>query len=434
MEREITQVQFLIPPKLELKRVAAYARVSSHKEAMLHSLSAQVSYYSELIQSHPDWVYCGVYSDEGLTGTKENRKDFQRLINDCRAGNLDMIITKSISRFARNTVTLLEKIRELKSLNVDVYFEEQNIHTISADGELLITILASYAQEESRSASENQKWRIRKGFQNGELVNLNFIYGYTIHKGSIVVNECEATIVREIFQRVIQGESLCRIAKDLNTRGVQRHFSGEWTSNRIRDLVSNEKYMGNALLQKTFRNNHIEKKRRKNNGELPKYYAEDTHEPIVDAETFTQAQVILGRISQEHDHSTPKHSMLTGMIRCGMCGKNYKRTVNNGHPFWSCSTYIQKGKAVCPSKRIPEATMQQVVYDTLKAEGVNEDTFNETVDYIQANSGNVITFHLYDGRTLRAEWKDRSRKESWTPEMKERARQKALAQFKKKET
>lgn len=433
MERIIKQVHFNTPPKLNLKRVAAYARVSSGKDAMLHSLSAQVSYYSKYIQGHTDWVYCGVYADEGLTGTKDNRGEFQRMIKDCQNGTIDMIVTKSISRFARNTVTLLEKIRELKAIGVDIYFEEQNIHTMSSDGELMLTILASYAQEESRSASENQKWRIRKGFQNGELVNLNFIFGYTIHKGSIVVNEYEAPIVKEIFQRVVQEESLCRIAKDLNLRCVQRPFSGEWTSNRIRDLVSNEKYIGNALLQKTFRNNHIEKKRRKNNGELPMYYAEATHEAIVDVETFTQAQLVLGRISQEHDHSTPKHSRLTGKIRCGMCGKNFKRTVNNGHPFWSCSTYIQRGKASCSAKRIPEATIEKVVTDTLKSEGIDQDEFCEAVDYIQADNGNMITFHFQGGRTLCTGWKDRSRKESWTPEMKERARKKALAQFKKKE-
>ena len=146
-------------------RVAAYARVSSGKDAMLHSLSAQVSYYSTLIQANSEWTYCGVYADEAKTGTKDSRENFQRMLTDCRNGKIDLVITKSISRFARNTVTLLETVRELKSLGVDVYFEEQNIHTLSADGEMMLTILASYAQEESLSASENQKWRIRKNFE-----------------------------------------------------------------------------------------------------------------------------------------------------------------------------------------------------------------------------------------------------------------------------
>ena len=433
MERIITKVKFYNPPKLELKRVAAYARVSSNKDAMLHSLSAQVSYYSEYIQNHTDWIYCGVYADEGLTGTKDNRGEFQRMLNDCRNGKLDMIITKSISRFARNTVTLLETIRELKAIGVDIYFEEQRIHTMSSDGELMITILASYAQEESRSASENQKWRIRKGFQNGELVNLRFMFGYTIHKGIIVINENEATIVREIFQRVVQGETLCAIAKDLNSRNVQRHLAGEWTSNRIRDLVSNEKYLGNALLQKTYRNNHIEKKRRKNKGELPMYYAEGTHEAIIDGATFLEAQSVLGNISQSHKHDTPAHGMLTGKIRCGNCGKNYKRTKNHGNAFWSCSTYIQKGKALCPSKRIPEPTMLQTILDVLSADCIDEDRFNAEISFIQADDGNKLTFHFVNGEIKHKVWKDHSRRDSWTPEMREQARQRAFLQHKQKE-
>ena len=167
LERTIKKVTFSTPIEKPLTRVAAYARVSTGKDAMLHSLSAQVSHYSNLIQNHPGWSYAGVYADEAVTGTKEDRKNFQRLIADCKTGKIDAIITKSISRFARNTVTLLNTIRELKDIGIDVYFEEQNVHTLSADGELLITLLASYAQEESRSASENQKWRVRKNFREG---------------------------------------------------------------------------------------------------------------------------------------------------------------------------------------------------------------------------------------------------------------------------
>ncbi len=168
-ERVVQRIQFPEAQKVKLLRTAAYARVSSGKDAMLHSLSAQVSYYNSFIQSNPEWLFCGVYADEALTGTKEFRQNFQKLLSECRAGNIDLIITKSISRFARNTVTLLETVRELKVLGVDVYFEEQNIHTMSADGELMLTILASYAQEESYSASENQKWRIRKDFEVGKV-------------------------------------------------------------------------------------------------------------------------------------------------------------------------------------------------------------------------------------------------------------------------
>ena len=168
MERVIEKINYPVPTAPKLTRVAAYARVSSGKDAMLHSLSAQVSYCNRTIPNHPRWLFCGVYADEALTGTKDTREQFQRLLTDCKAGKVDLVITKSISRFARNTLTLLETVRELKSLGVAVYFEEQNIHSLSADGELILTILAGYAQEESLSASENQKWRLKQKFLNGQ--------------------------------------------------------------------------------------------------------------------------------------------------------------------------------------------------------------------------------------------------------------------------
>ena len=194
---KVTEIQF--PKRIEaLPRVAAYARVSSGKDAMLQSLSSQVSYYSSMIQSHPGWLYAGVYADEARTGTKEARPEFQRLLEYCRAGKINLVVTKSISRFAWNTVTLLATVRELKALGVDVFFEEQHIHTLSADGELMITILASYAQEESFSASENQKWRIRKNFQEGKPWDA-MILGYRYKDGRYEIEPGEAAIVRKIY-------------------------------------------------------------------------------------------------------------------------------------------------------------------------------------------------------------------------------------------
>lgn len=293
MERIVQRVEFKTASKPKTKRVAAYARVSSGKDAMLHSLSAQVSYYSSYIQSHNDWVYAGVYADEAKTGTKDSRENFQKLIAECRKGNVDLIITKSISRFARNTVTLLQTVRELKNIGVDVYFEEQNIHSISPDGELMLTFLASYAQEESLSASENQKWKIRNGFRQGELINMRAMFGYKIDSDGITPDSETAPIVKEVFQRVIQGESYGAIARDLNDRNILCVLGGEWDTYRISRMLTNEKYTGNALLQKKFRNNHLDKKLLKNEGELPRYYAEDTHEGIIDKDTFDKVQLIV---------------------------------------------------------------------------------------------------------------------------------------------
>lgn len=186
-------------PQLEKKtKVAAYARVSSGKDAMLHSLPAQVSYYSKLKQKNNDWLYVGVYVDEAVTGTLDTCEEFQRMLEDAKNGKIDAIITKSISRFARNTVTLLTSIRELKQIGVDVYFEEQNIHTLSGDGELMLSILASYAQEESRSVSENMKWRIKKNFEEGKPWNY-IIYGYTCENGKFEIVPNEAKVVRLIY-------------------------------------------------------------------------------------------------------------------------------------------------------------------------------------------------------------------------------------------
>ena len=216
------------PPKLAQKtRVAAYARVSSGKDAMLHSLSAQVSHYSSVIQSNPDWLYAGVYADEAKTVTKDSRENFQRLLTDCRAGRIDMVITKSISRFARNTVTLLQTVRELKVLEVDVFFEEQNIHTLSSAGEVMLSILASYAQEESRSASENQKWRVKRKFEAGIPCD-GTILGYRYENGAYVIQPEEAEVVRSIYADYLSGMGVAAIMKKLNAAGAPTRFGNKW--------------------------------------------------------------------------------------------------------------------------------------------------------------------------------------------------------------
>ena len=430
MSRTITIMPTL--PKLERKkRVAAYARVSSGKDAMLHSLSAQVSHYSNFIQNHGDWIYAGVYADEAKTGTKDSRENFQRLIADCRAGKIDMVITKSISRFARNTVTLLQTVRDFKAWEVDIFFEEQNIHTMSADGELMLTILASYAQEESRSASENQKWRVRKAFENGELMNLRFLFGYDISADGITVNEEEAAVVREIFTRFNSGESMSSICRDLDARGFKGSLGGTWCPERIRETLSNEKYLGNALLQKKYRNNHIEKKLVPNNGELPKYYAEGTHEPIIDRETFDKAQERLEMLAQQTSkRKRPTRSAFSGLVRCGLCGNTYKRTTHKGRHFWNCATYQTKGKSACAAKRIPEETLISLTCEALEIDNLDSDTVRNRITVIRAEQNNTVVFSLDDGSEIKKQWKDRSRSESWTDEMKEDARQKALERSK----
>ena len=407
MERIVTRVKMM--PKLpKLKRVAAYARVSSGKDAMLHSLSAQVSYYSTLIQSHNGWEYAGVYADEALTGTKESRENFQRLLNDCRSGKIDMVITKSISRFARNTVTLLQTVRELKALNIDVYFEEQNIHSADSDGELMLSILASYAQEESLSASENQKWRVRQNFEQGKPWR-GYMMGYRYDGERYVVVPEEAEVVRSIYADYLSGKGLVAIIKRLNEEGILTQQGFTWHRSAITKILTNYTYTGNLLLQTKFRENHLTKRTLVNNGELPQYHAENTHEPIIDIGTYNSVQLEMKRRAEKYS-GKPTHNTypFTGLITCDNCGKHYRRKVTPTGAVWICSTYNTYGKSKCPSKAIPETTLTALVDEI---GGVDKITA------ITAKNNNILEFTLTSGEVATRKWQDRSRAESWTPEM-----------------
>lgn len=426
MQRNIRKIEPSVQKMPTKKRVAAYARVSSGKDAMLHSLSAQVSYYSDLIQRHSGWEYAGVYTDEAITGTKEVRPEFQRLLDDCRNGKIDMVITKSISRLARNTVTMLETVRELKDINVDVYFEKENIHSLSGDGELMLTILASFAQEESRSVSENCKWRIRKGFADGELINLRFIYGYRIIKGKIEIEESEAEIVRMIFEDYIDGMGYRKISRKLREMGVEKLRGGKWNSERVADILKNEKYTGNALLQKKYVKDHLTKALVLNKGNLPKYYAEGTHPPIIDLETFKRAQEIMKKNREHYSGGTSiRKYPFTGKIVCGICGKHYGHKNKQGRISWNCFTYLKYGKDNCPSKQIPEEILISLSTQILEIKKFDEANFEEKIKEIQVPEPNVLIFVFRDGNVVKKEWNYKSRRKSWSEEAHEKARERS---------
>ena len=273
-------------PKFTHKlRVAAYARVSTGKDAMLHSLTAQIDYYKTKIRANPEWIFAGVYVDEAKTGTKETREAFGQLIADCCDGKIDMVLTKSISRFARNTVTLLQTVRMCKEWGVDVFFEEQNIHTMSGDGELMMSILASYAQEESRSASENQKWRIKRNFASGMPWN-GALLGYRIRNGRYEIVPEETEIVRRIYDDYLAGFGYQAIVTRLREDGVLSRLGGKWEQSSISRILSHPAYTGNLLLQRYYSENHITKKKLVNKGELAKYYVVHTHGAILSQETL----------------------------------------------------------------------------------------------------------------------------------------------------
>ena len=408
-------------PRLE--RVAAYCRVSSGKDAMLHSLSAQVSRYSEFIQRRPGWAYAGVYAEEALTGTTDNRPEFQRLLADCRAGRIDRVLTKSISRFARNTVTLLETVRELKELGVAVYFEEQNIDSLSGDGELMLTILASFAQEESKSVSDNCKWRIRKDFSEGKPMNLPLLYGYRREKGRIVIDEEEAEIVRFIFRSCLNGMGKGRITETLREQGIPCRLGGEWQTETVSGILKNEKYTGDALLQKTYIENHLTKRKCFNRGELPQYYAENTHPAIIDHETYERVQALIAERREKANvqKDVTARYPFTGLIVCGCCGAHYHRRTNPTRITWQCVTYLRRGKKHCAAKQIPEETLLSLTREALGVSEITEENIR-TLAEIQIPCPNHILFVFKDGHEIERIWQDRSRAESWTDEMKETAR------------
>ena len=414
MGKTVTKIEAKSSPS-ERKRVAAYARVSCGKEEMLQSLAAQVSYYSELIQSHPEWQFAGIFADEDQTGTKDTRPEFQLLLENCRLRKVDMVITKAISRFARNTVHLLETTRELKSLGIDVFFEEEEIHSMSGDGELMLTLLASYAQEESRSVSENCKWRIRKRYEDGMNSSWNAMYGFTIKKGEVTINPEQATVVRQIFADYINGMGCSMIARKLNEQGVPAYFGGKWNAGGVMGIIRNEKVKGDSLLQKTFVANHLTKKAVRNTGQLPQFYAEGTHEGIINAYVFEAAQKI--RIERAARFKVKDNSQnrypFSGQIVCGICGKHYRRHKNNAKWTWQCGTYLAHSIKECTAKQIPETVLLDLAAE--------HPGFTE----IRVTGDNTMEFVFSDGKNVICEWQYKSRAESWTEKMKQAAREKA---------
>lgn len=425
MEKQIIDITPTRTAFAVKKHVAAYARVSCDKDTMLHSLAAQIDYYRKYIIRNPEWTFVGVYADEAKTGTKDAREQFQKLLSDCRSGRIDMVITKSISRFARNTVTLLSAVRELKELGINVFFEDQGIDSIGEDGELMLTLLASQAQEESLSCSENCKWRIRKDFEQGQ-PNTCTMLGYRLMNGEITIVPQEAEIVKEIFGCYLSGWGIQKIANALNKRGVRTEKTLYWHFETIRNILHNEKYMGDLLLQKSLSENHLTKRQIKNEGQLPQYYITDDHEPIVSRKVFVAVQKEAQRRAEKHKGGPGRKSVFTGRIHCAICGKNYRRKTTSSSTVWCCSTFNTRGKAYCASKVIPEETLKNCIADALGREVFTDDDFTDAVDHIIADSDNRLSLVLTDGTEEEIVWKDRSRSESWTDAMREAARQKML--------
>ena len=364
-------------------RVAAYCRVSTDSEDQINSYKSQVQYYTDLIKSNSEWSLAGIYADEAITGTQvTKREDFQRLINDCMNGDIDLIVTKSISRFARNTLDTLKYVRMLKEKGIAVFFEEENINTLTMDGELLLVILSSVAQQEVENISANVKKGLKMKMQRGELVGFQGCLGYDYHPEdkTITINEEEAEIVRYIFKRYTEGIGSFVIAQELQSYGYKtKRGSSTWGESAVLGIIKNEKYKGDLLMGKTFTLDPISKRRLENFGEEDKFYIRNHHEAIVSEEVFEAAQEILKRRSHSNRFGTEgKREKLSRkyafscMIECGFCGGTLSRRCwHSGSKYskiiWQCVTGTKKGKKFCPeSKGIEEEIIEKAFIESYR--------------------------------------------------------------------
>ncbi|MTI71099.1 MAG: recombinase family protein [Firmicutes bacterium] len=366
----------IIEPSLKIenskKRVCAYARVSTLSEKQGDSLENQIIYYKKLINANPNYKYVGVFADRGITGTTENRPEFQKMIKLCKEGKIDLIITKSISRFARNTTVMLKIVRELKELGVEVKFEKENINTLSGDGELMLTVLSSFAEEESRNVSENLKWRFRKKFEKGELViNTNRFLGYNIdEKDNLIINEKEARIVKRIYLEYLKGKGSYKIAKLLNEEKVPTVTGAKWHDSTILKVLKNEKYKGDVKLQKTYVPDHLSKRKKINNGAVDSFYIEDNHDPIISKEDWAKVQEVMKKRAKTKGNvkGLKKYAnryKLSGMLYCSKCGAYLKRrTWNSKHDYrkivWQCNSYVRHGKKACSGTSIDDEIISKL--------------------------------------------------------------------------
>ena len=440
--RTITKIESTIPTIKKRKKVAAYARISMESERMNHSLSAQISYYNDFIQKNPDWEFAGVYADNGISGTSTVKRDeFRRMIADAEQGKIDIILTKSIQRFARNTVDLLETVRHLKNLGIEVRFEKENINSLSGNGELMLSILASFAQEESRSISDNVKWGIRKRMQEGMLnASGHFnIYGYEWQGDELIIVPKEAEVVKRIYQNFLDGKSRLETERELEAEGIRTRQGCVMRDSNIKKILTNITYTGNMLFQKEFISDPINKKRKQNRGELPQYWVEDTHEAINDLETFQYIQDEMARRRQlgALANKSLNISCFTGKIKCPYCGVSYMhntrkpRTPNGKRlEFWVCGSRKKKGGHCEVGASINQDNMKKVLAEVLDIDEFDDEVFLDKVDFINVPKRYTLEIHLQDGTIVTRPCENTGHQDCWTKEY----RDKVSKQRRKKNT
>lgn len=361
-----------VKPKL---KVAAYCRVSTDSDEQATSYEAQMEHYTNFIQKNDEWEFAGIFADDGISGTNtKKREEFNRMIEECMAGHIDMVITKSISRFARNTLDCLKYIRQLKEKNIPVFFEKENINTMDSKGEVLLTIMASLAQQESESLSKNVKMGLQFRYQNGEVqVNHNRFMGYTKDEnGHLIIEPSEAEIVKRIYLEYLQGASLKQIGEGLEADGILTAAGkAKWRPETIKKILRNEKYIGDALLQKTYTVDVLTKKRVQNNGIVPQYYVENDHEPIIHRDLYMQVQEEMLRRANLHSGEKRKKRVysskyaLSSIVYCSKCGDIYRRIAWNNRGkhsiVWRCVSRVEHGPSCCDAPTVKETELQNAV-------------------------------------------------------------------------
>jgi DNA invertase Pin-like site-specific DNA recombinase len=390
--------------KLDRIRVAAYCRVSTDGDEQLGSFESQKLYYEEKISSNPDWINAGIFADEAITGTKtDKRNGFQEMISKCQDGEIDMIVTKSISRFARNTVDTLNHVRMLRDRNIAVYFEKENINTLDMNGELLLTIMSSLAQQEVESLSQNVKMGLQMKMKRGEMVGFNGCFGYDYDPDTktMSVNEEEAETVRLIYELYLQGYGTTTIANRLMELGI-KNKKGEvsWHTHGVMGMIRNEKYKGDILLGKTFTTDPISKRRLANFGEENQYYIRDHHEPIVSREVWDEAERIRLKRARNIEVATTgsrerytRQYSFSSMCECAFCGHKLTRRTRHSSsvyekPIWQCMNATKNGIANCPNcKAIDEVILEGAFVDAFKLLAGNfDDVLDVVLAYVEEST------------------------------------------------
>ena len=384
--------------KKQKVRVAAYCRVSTEFEEQESSYETQVAHYTSYINGNPEWEMVEVYADNGISGTRTAKREaFNRMIKDCEAGRIDMIITKSISRFSRNTVDCLKYTRKLKEMNIAVFFEKENINTLDAKGEVLMTIMAALAQQESESLSANVRLGIQFRNQQGKVqVNHNWFLGYTKDEsGKLVIVPEEAEVVRRIYREYLEGASFVKIRRGLEADGILNGAKhARWHETNIKQILTNEKYIGDALLQKTYTVIVLDKKRSRNDGVMPKYYVEGCHEPIIDRETFLLVQEEIARRSSLYKGGKKRvyssKYALSGNVVCCHCGNIYRRVVwyTGGEKpvVWRCVSRLTPGQE-CPARTVSEEDLHSAIASAVNMAYANR---NEIIPVLKENIESVV--------------------------------------------